>query len=227
MLCTSPSGLPYCYLSPGLLITTDRVRPGGLLMYRRGAPVFRLEADQDNRLNLGLGYSGRLNQPIVILDLGSLLRSTLATLQQAAFNQSEGSITVRTRNGSVSIVLSTPTDQESPPIKSLMVVNSELGRSVTVVGIGVKSPPPLDLLNVDVDSVLKLGLPIRALSDQDVRRFDLFVPPDFATDPRERVAAQRLLELLINANERPEQRPKIDRRIQVRAELVAQAPTMR
>ena len=197
ILTAAPSGLPYCYMTAGLLVTTDRTNPGGLVVYTRGAPSFVLNADQDRDfVNFTLTYSDDRQDAQVVLDLRSLLRSTLQTSEGASFDKGRQRISVRTKTGGVVITPSNGSAEGAPGVTDFSVSNAKLQLMLAVLRIAVDSPPPLNLLEITEEAVAGLGLPVRTGEARDLKGMDLLVPPEFGTDPKERSAAERLLELL-------------------------------
>ena len=195
LLCSSASGLPYCYMREGLFVAIDGKRPGGLMMYRRGGPTFLLGADDTDHLNFVLSYAGRTTKPYVLLDLRSLLRSTKHKLRKAAFDANTGRIEGETEFASVWIEVRRSSAPDEVPVKELITTNGRAGQAVGVVDVGIHSPAPRNLIVITQEAVEALSLPVRPLNEEDVNPMDLLTPAGFPATAGEREAAMRLQEL--------------------------------
>ena len=209
----SPNGLPYCYMTGGLLVTTDRANPGGLIVYPHGAPSFVLNCDEDREfINFTVTYSDDVHDPKIVLDLRSLLKSTLKTAKEAAFGEGGGYITVRTKGGAVVVELAKGDPDRAPGISGFTLSSTKSQLTLSVLRVTVDSPPPLNLFDVSEERLRRLQVPVRAVGARDIQGIDLLVPADFGKDPRERAAAQALLKLLISGQGR--EPPRVDPTVQ-------------
>ena len=115
VLCTSPGGLAYCYLTNSLLVMVDHTKPGGLVISGAGNLAFRLASDLENdRLVFTLARFGKLAAPSVVLDLGSLLRSTLRKMEDTQYDAANRTLNVHTRQALVRVTLPPEGDQALP-----------------------------------------------------------------------------------------------------------------
>lgn len=195
ILCASAAGLPYCYMTEGLFIVMDRTHPGTLLFCEGGRPALVLGAEPKTQSAVfELEYRSADEPAALTLDLSAILRSVQAKLRRADFNTSNRSLTVTTENAAVTITLS-PDAKSGVPIQSFLSTSRASGASMAINDIAIGSEPPLNLLGVDVQALLGLGLPIRRLNARDAKTLNLLVPADFGVAPEERAAAKTLMRL--------------------------------
>ena len=205
IVCAQPNGLPYAYLASGLFVALDPERPGGLVVRNTGAPTFLLRADpQQHRLNFGLAYAAKQREPYVLLDLASVLRSTLAKMREGRIDHQSATVHVKAEHSVMTVFLG----DQTTPVAGLIATSDDGATSVHVTRIGLGRaawPTPLT-----VNAVVKLGLPLRRAAANDKDPLDLLRAPDVAQDAAMKATAEKLQRELLQPREAvpEEEKPK-------------------
>ncbi len=195
VLILSDEGLPFCYMSNGLLMTFNPTKPGNLLIHEGGNPSFALTSGAaDERTSCDVAYASKGDQPQLLLDVSAILFACLNNATDARLHHDKSEIELKTERATISIELAPPNDRHRFPLKSLTMLG-KAGDSLAAGPIGVDSEPTARLLGVDRAAVDKLKIPYKLLTAEDAAQLQVIVPPRFGADRRENEAAQQFLTL--------------------------------
>lgn len=209
VLIRSIDGLPYCYLTEGLLVMIDRGQPGRLVVYDQGSPefVFKAIEQEAGRLEFGLSHAKQALKSRIVLDLGSVLREAVSRMQSVTFERDTGTLLGHTERAVVMIVLPAIDSPGGFGIRTF-VTRSGIGQTLSFMDLATGVPPPFRPGQVDAKAVKALGLPSRDLAEVERAGVSLLIPDGFGNDPRERQAAEKLASLFRKQPvERPASRP--------------------
>lgn len=191
ILVTNKDGLPYCYLTSGLLVMFDPTVRGQLMVYEGGNPSFTFESDNTrSKVNFLVTYAKALERATVQFDVASLLEGSLNRLRSAHMGAKRGLLAVRTEHGMLSVLLAPDEKPSRFPIQGMMFMGGN-GPSILVSDISIDAKPPLDLFGITRKTVEELNVPLRVLGNKEILNFDLIVPPGFPASPKEREVAER------------------------------------
>lgn len=197
ILAVSGDGLPYAYLTEGFMVIADRATPGGLLIDRRGAPVFVLRASaQDGTLQFQVAHAGRAISGRVDVELASLLRGLDPNLRQATFDRTTGNLIATTDRSALMLSLPAFARPADFAVRSF-VIRTNTGQTLAFLDPAIGTEPPFDPAKGTAEMVEKLGVPIRTMQEGERGKLPMIVPTDFGKDPKERETASRLMTVFV------------------------------
>ncbi len=195
VLIRSSEGLPYCYLTEGLMVVLDRAHPGGLALHVGGAPLVYFRMAGEDKLDFRVTHSMRANKAVVDLDVGPILQMLAGKVRSATYEWSSGVIVGQTQGSALMLTLPAAARPGDFGLRNL-VNKMASGQTLALLDAASGVEPPLDLTRLSRQSLMDLGLPIRQVEDADREALSLLVPHNFGADEKERQAATKLLSLL-------------------------------
>lgn len=189
-------GLPYCYITEGLMVMVDREVPGRLLVTSVGAPsvVYRM-ADEPGKLDLWISHIRKATKGTIDLNIGPILLALAEKVRQVTYERSSGTLVARTDQSAVMLTMRAV---ERPGDFGLrgFVTRTSGAQTIALLDPEVDNAPALDLTRINKQSIAALELPIREIADDEKNAVALTIPAHFGADPKERAAATKLASLL-------------------------------
>ena len=190
VLSLASDGSPYAFAKTGFFVGFSRTIPGRLIVCNRGAAGVLVGADEANGdFQLELFFSRKLPKPTLLVDLGSIIRTATAKLQEVRYDARENTLSLTTPNSEMRLALSGDAGGGNLPLAG-MVLHASNGLLITVSDLTTEIRHP-ELFAVDKASVEKLGLPMHVLGEGEAARVPFFVPPTFGSREKEREAITR------------------------------------
>ncbi len=197
ILAVSGDGLPYAYLTEGLMVIADRTTPGGLVIDRRGAPIFVLRASaQDGTLQFQVAHAGRAVKGRVDVELASLLRGVEPNLRKASLDRAIGNLIATTDRTALMLSLPAFARPADFDVRSF-AIRTNTGQTLAFLDPAIGTEPPFDPTKGTAEVVEKLGVPIRTMQEAERGKLPMIVPLDFGKDPKERETASRLMTVFV------------------------------
>lgn len=189
-------GLPYCYMTDGLMVMVDHGEPGRLLLHPRGAPsvVYRL-AEEEGKLDFWVSHVRRATRGVVDLNLAPVLKLAVGKLRQATFERSSGTLVGQTDRSAMMLTLPAAERQGDFGLRSY-VSRSPGGQTLALLDPTSGGEPPIDVTRLTKDSITALAVPVREVPEVERGDVSLLVPEHFGVHPKERDASVKLLSLL-------------------------------
>ena len=187
MLVVGKDGLPFCYLTDGLLVAIDQAKPGGLVMHQGGGVTFKLHGEA-GLTHVDFGYSADRPGSTIGLDPAAALSGILEKVAHGRFDPARQVAEIRTVRGH-RVVLKLAEQKATYPLLALLIQSADgLGFAVGQVVPG--AVPKAQLAGRSADDVKKLGLPVRELTRAEINPRLILPPKTFGEAEGERAAAK-------------------------------------
>lgn len=191
MLVVAADGLPFAYLTDGLLVRMDPANPGGLIVHTGGSASFTFGLGEGGPSGI-FNYGSVAGRSHINANPAAILQGLLEKMIHANFDPAKHLVTAVTQRGA-RIGIEVAEKSEAYPLKTLVIGTGGTSRAgFGVVRLGVA--PPF-LIARDLKAFQSLQLPIRVVEDKDLSGLPAVPPSDFAKDPKERAAAEAMKSL--------------------------------
>jgi hypothetical protein len=185
-------GLPCYYMTDGLLIALDSKKPGQLMMHEGGS-VQLLFGGKDAVSQLSYLSQGKANS--IVLDPASLLTAMATKSTRLDYRPDQQRLGLKTDAGDL-LKIKFPKDghPDAYPIESLMFQSP--GPHSSTFAFGSVTPNVVlkkSIATRTADDVRKLGIPIRMLTDAELKTdFFALARVEFGENEEERETAEQL-----------------------------------
>ncbi len=189
-------GIPYCYMTEGLLVIFDRDHPGTAVVREGGHPEFSLTGDADKaRLIFNLSYYKTVGHCQITLNIGSVVAASLKKVKSVIETPDREGFEMETATSSMSIE-TTPVSQAFFAIQRLSIHRPP--HLALILSDFVGEPMiPKEALMLTKASIDASGMITRSVgNDGDIPLDSLVIPPRFAQEFEERAAAMKLADIL-------------------------------
>jgi hypothetical protein len=187
LLVVGKDGLPYCYVTDGLLAAVDAEQPGGLVMHQGGSVSFKVHGEA-GASNVEFRYASALRDSTIVMDPAAALSEILEKVVVGRFNAERREAEIRTVRGA-RVVLKLAERKAAYPVELLLIQSGE-GVGMAVGEVAVGAVPKARLAGRSAADVKNLGVPVRELTDADLKGFKILPPKAFGEREEERAAAK-------------------------------------
>jgi hypothetical protein len=190
-----PSGLPYYFLRPGLLVMIDSSGSGQLKYLKQGAPEVVIEPTATGSLKWQPDCLTKQVKPHINIDFRGVLNASLSRARKITYDAKNATVTIRTPHATTEVVLSTASSHISPVQIERFSVKFDLGNEIVVESLPLKLGA--SALKVDFQAIQTTGVAMRSAAVEEISDGEMLSPSaDFPQTETERQAGNALMSIL-------------------------------